>query len=163
MFTVTPHRAVHSRIPIININGQLFADLSWFEGGVHLLLILRRSPRHSVESHPLYTIGLSASDTDGAPPIRIARVPPSNTNHGALIPSCTWVSLYLLHLAESGPRVRRIYMPMNHSFLPLVRIDEFILSEFIRRRRLTDVEIVNAQLPWSRPAEQMSDLPHVEG
>ena len=116
MFTVTPHRAIHSRIPVINIDGQSFADLSWFEGGAHLLLILRRSPLHSVESHPLYTIGVR--DAEGETANRIARVPLTSNNHGPR----TWVSLYLSHLTQSVQHVPRIHMPMNHIYLYFIII-----------------------------------------
>ncbi|KAI0702589.1 heterokaryon incompatibility protein-domain-containing protein [Earliella scabrosa] len=144
MFTVTPHRAIFSRIPVITINGQLFADLSWFEGDVHLLLILRRSTV-KIESHRLYTIGLR--DMNSAAPIRIARVPPDSIGRTSLLRR-TWVSLYLSHLIQSGRQIQRIYLPMNHGFPPFLRIDEFILGKFLGDLAVMNVEVVNAQLPW---------------
>ncbi|KAI0702600.1 heterokaryon incompatibility protein-domain-containing protein [Earliella scabrosa] len=148
MFTVTPHRTILSRIPVINIDGHILANLSWFEKDMHLLLILRRSPlpSRSVKSHPLYTIG--SRDTTSMTPIRIAKVPRSNSNSGPRFQH-TWVSLYLAHSTQIDQQMPTFYLPMNHSFPPFVRIDELYLRKMAAKRSVTNMEIVNDQLPWS--------------
>ena len=59
------------------------------------------------------------------------------------------MDVYLSHSVKSAFIPTIIYLPMNHAFPPLVRMDEHVLVEFINRKTLRDTRILNAELPWS--------------
>ena len=144
---------VLAHIPVILVDGQMLADLGWVEGDTRLLLILRRPslPPRPITPIPLYTIGCSRitpTQTETAP-IRMLRYTSADDNRqSSLYGSALWMDLYLVRFAQPTRSSEPVYLPMNHAFPPLVRINEPILIRFFNSDDTYNDHIANAQLPW---------------
>ena len=59
------------------------------------------------------------------------------------------MDLNLLGPTKQIHRQLVVYLPLNHSFYPPVRLDEDLLVRFFTQYAIRDVKITHAQLPWS--------------
>lgn len=136
----------------MHLNGQAFGDLSWYQGGARLLLVLTKCNRPTHLPYPIYDIGVDdASVTSETPPLRLVKIHHSRDNVSATN-ICTPLRTILLVRHRPGeipgePMMIRI--PLNHAFPPFIRLPEHLFRLLLDRPTVTEVSITNAQLPWS--------------
>lgn len=128
------------------MGGQTFADLSWQQGNARLLLVLRLRTRKSHLPYPIYDIGLySSPEQSHQPPLRPIKVQLDlHRDHPT-----SWRNILLLDHRPRTERKITVYIPMNHSFSPSIRIPDHIIGSLLYRVAATEVTLANAQLPWS--------------
>ncbi len=151
-FNITPH-GILARIPLVQLNGHTFADLSWSEYDSSLLLLLKlRVPRY-IGDLSLYDVGVfSPRHRWDKAPTRLSRIHPKEPREdGSLHKTCapsvlTWKLIYLQTHSYTEPETP-VYLPVNHAFPPLLRLPEHLIAEFLRHEKQR--RISNSQLPWS--------------
>ncbi len=136
----------------MHLNGQGYGDLSWYQGNARLLLVLTKRNRTSHLPYPVYDIGVDdASVIPNKLPIRLVKLHNFQDNISAAHTNLR-ASLRTILLVRHRPREdskEPIYLPLNHSFPPSIRFPEQVLRSLLNRPTVTEVSIVNAQLPWS--------------
>lgn len=127
-FTVTPY-GVRAHIPVIEIGGCAFGDFSWVLDDISLWLILgKEMPPDSSQgiTVPVYRVG----DESRGRQVRLAEV--DNRILSSLKPElrrAVWRDVYLLSPPQSSSLKPSPYIPLNHSFINLIRVPEHIVNE----------------------------------
>ncbi|KAI0713848.1 hypothetical protein C8Q76DRAFT_471327 [Earliella scabrosa] len=150
-FTATPH-GVLAQIPIVEIGGNTYADLCWtLEGrtSTRLLLVLGRRLRSAADTLPIYDIGENHASSSG-----VYRIVTDSPGQASLLrlPSTqiAWKEVYLAYNPPTARRARTaLYIPMNHTVSPPLRILEPPVARLAKVLQATDVQVTHAGLPWS--------------
>ncbi len=140
-------------MPILHLNGQAFADLSWYQNDARILLVLTKCTRPPHLPYPIYDIGVhDANVASETPPVRLVKVHnfqanvfATHTNHR--IPLRTILLVRRRSWGEGSDEP--IHLPLNHRFPPSIRFPEHLFRSLLNRPIVTEVSITNAQLPWS--------------
>ena len=146
-FTTTPH-GILAKIPIVTIKGNTYADLCWLNGKTRLMLILRQRNHAAADTLPLYDVGGIHADTGNVYRMVTDAADESSSFSRASL-QVEWKEVYLSYHQPSRRVESPLYMPMNHTFSPPLRIPEQLISKMSRQLRTTDIRIANEDLPWS--------------
>ncbi len=154
-FRTTPHGPILAKMPVLQLNGHAFGDLSWYQGDVRLLLALTKCNRPRNLPYPIYDIGVDVDDassvSSATPPVRLVKI--HNLQDNVLVMHTNIrIPLRTLLLVRRQPREgpdEPIHLPLNHSFPPSIRLPEHLFRLLLNRPTVTEVSITNAQLPWS--------------
>ncbi len=138
-------------MPVLHLNGQAFGDLSWYQGEARLLLVLTKCNHPSHLPYPIYDVGVDdGSVTSQTFPLRLAKIDHFQENvsaaHANLRGSIRTILLVRHRAAEDAKEP--IYLPLNHSFPPSIRLPEHLIRSILHRPTVTEMSITNAQLPW---------------
>ncbi len=118
-----------------------------------LLLVLTQHNHTSHLPYPIYDVGVHANTvTPTRRPLRLVELHGFQKNASAIHMNFR-ASLRTILLVRHRPRESPeapIYLPLNHSFPPSgIRIPEHLFRTLLYRPTVTEVSIINAQLPWS--------------
>ncbi|KAI0744230.1 heterokaryon incompatibility protein-domain-containing protein [Daedaleopsis nitida] len=148
-FTITP-RGILAQIPVVEMEGQFFADLSWTTGGTdHVLLALSNRVDSAQSRIRQYNIGRLAAGSDTA--VRLAMIPDAVNAPGSIssreLQRARWTELCLVHPPAAGSchaardsasaTQSGLYIPANHTFSPPIKIPEHLVTDLappFRRR-----------------------------
>ncbi|KAI0738151.1 heterokaryon incompatibility protein-domain-containing protein [Daedaleopsis nitida] len=152
-FTTTP-RGIQSRLRIVEVDGIILADLSWFyshDKSSRVFLILTRLPRRSELKLALYGIGLRGLQ-NGTYPRRMVKIPYQNvdgTGNRLYHQSLTqFVMKDILLVHDFRTVANPLYIPINHIFSPRIRIPEHRLDDVFRGYRVKNIKISSPHVPW---------------
>lgn len=132
VFTTMPN-AVNARIPIVNIDGRIYADLSWSICGDPLLLLLHSRPQPTASTAQMYDVGGCVRFPSGA--------------QESITP--VWSNIRVANDTSLPQPTSALYFPMNHGFYPAVRIPEPVIRAFLDKVGAKNSSVTNAHLEWS--------------
>ncbi|KAI0742554.1 hypothetical protein C8Q80DRAFT_913756 [Daedaleopsis nitida] len=124
---------VNARIPIVNIDGRIYADLCWSICGDPLLLLLYSRSQPTASTAQSYDVG------------GCVRFPPGAED--SIIP--VWSHIRVANDTNLSRPTSTLYFPMNHGFYPAIRIPERVVRAFLDKVGAKRASVTNAQLEWS--------------